>query len=283
VSTVQLLTRAARRLWKQRVPPRVDVGIKTLLARDKPGRALDVFPDDTFIVSYPKSGNTWVRFLIANLVASEPADFLTMETRVPSIYNETSRDLAAMPRPRVLKSHEYFDPRYRRVLYVVRDPRDVVVSYYHYWVRKGFITGALSLDDFGDRFLSGRVDAFGTWHENVASWVAPRDGTEDFLVVRYEDLRGDCERELASIARLFNRTPTQADVRRIVEASSFERMRELERVADGATRHLKRKRTDVPFVRKGLAGGWRDELSPRLATRMTEVWAPMMRRFGYVE
>ncbi len=273
------VTRAAFRLWKHGLPGRLRDGVRTLMARDQPGRDLEVHPDDTFLVSYPKSGNTWLRFLVAHLLDPTPADFPAMEARVPSIYKATRQQLAALPRPRVLKSHEYFDPRYRRVLLVVRDPRDVLVSYYHYSLRKGFIEPSRTIDAFGDDFFEGRLDRFGTWFQNVASWLGARSGTPDFLVVRFEDLRRDCVRELGPIAELLGRPG--ADLTRVAAASSFERMRALERAADGATVHLTRKRADVPFVRQGTAGGWRTELPERLARAMATEWAPLMTRFGY--
>jgi hypothetical protein len=202
-----------RELAKRQIPKAVQrIGIHTMLSRDRPGRALEVHPDDTFIVSYPKSGNTWVRFLVANLLDSTPADFHSLETRVPTIYKNTSRQLASFARPRVLKSHEYFDPRYPRVVYVVRDPRDVVVSYFHYSLRKGFIEESRSLEDFGQAFVNGRINTFGTWHENLASWLAARADSPSFLLVRYEDLRVRCAPELARIAAHLGRVPDPAEL-----------------------------------------------------------------------
>src|SRR5947199_5455833 len=93
-------------------------GIRALLGKNPAGRRLTVFPDDVFIVSYPKSGNTWARFLIGNLFHDdEPVTFANVEERVPSIYVHPDRALRRLPR--ILKSHECFDPRYRRVIYIV--------------------------------------------------------------------------------------------------------------------------------------------------------------------
>ena len=54
-----------------------------------------------------------------------------MEYIIPDIYKNTEKDLKVIKRPRVLKSHEYYDPRQKKLIYLVRDPRDVVISYYH--------------------------------------------------------------------------------------------------------------------------------------------------------
>src|SRR2546426_5032921 len=101
--------------------------VKYLLGRDIAGRTLAVRPDDTFIVSYPRSGNTWTRFLVANLLHPETAaTFAKIERLVPDAEAQSSRYLRKLPSPRAIKSHSYFNPRYPRVIYIVRDPRDVV-------------------------------------------------------------------------------------------------------------------------------------------------------------
>src|SRR5437868_10954354 len=109
------------------------VAWKHLRGKAVAGRNVFVFPDDVFIVSFPRSGNTWTRFLVGNLISqNEPISFVNVESRIPDIYLHSQESLCRMSRPRVLKSHEPFDPRYKKVIYVVRDPRDVAVSRYHF-------------------------------------------------------------------------------------------------------------------------------------------------------
>src|SRR5881227_2930975 len=96
--------------------------VQYLLGWDIADRDVAVYPDDVFLVSYPRSGNTWIRFLIGNLIyPNDPVTFANLEQRIPSIYTYPNHVLRRLPR--VLKSHEVFDPRYPRVIYIVRDPR----------------------------------------------------------------------------------------------------------------------------------------------------------------
>src|SRR5437764_14210828 len=91
---------------------------RIFLQRKEAGRQLTVLPDDVYLVSYPRSGNTWTRFLIANLLDHEnPPSFADIEARIPAINLWPDKFLLRLPRPRILKSHEYFDPRYPRVIY----------------------------------------------------------------------------------------------------------------------------------------------------------------------
>jgi Sulfotransferase domain len=120
-----------------------------LLGKDIAGRNLQVYADDTFIVSYPRSGNTWTRFLIANLLHPQgPVNLLDLERLVPDTEGQSRQYFSVIPRPRVIKSHQYFDPRYKRVIYVVRDPRDVALSYYHFQRKYRFIRDELPLKTF---------------------------------------------------------------------------------------------------------------------------------------
>ena len=122
-------------------------GVSTALGRTSAVRALTVFPDDILIVSYFRSGSTWSRFLVGNLVQQEERiTFTNMERLVPIIYDLPDRVLRRLPR--ILKSHECFDPRCPQVIYIVHDPRDVAVSFYCYNLKVRVITDGYLMDEF---------------------------------------------------------------------------------------------------------------------------------------
>jgi hypothetical protein len=249
-----------------------------------PGRDVEVLADDVFVVSYPKSGNSWVRFLIANLMASgRPVDFSSVQQIVPGIDWLSANELRRLARPRLLKSHEYFDPRYGKLLYLVRDPRDVVVSYYHHHMRSGLIPDGYPMEQYVGRFLAGRLDPYGSWREHAGSWLGARDGDPGFLLMRYEDLSAAPERGLRRIADFLGWRTSDAELALACERSSFEAMRQLERFQAETEGTLSPVRLQRPFVRSGTVGGWRRELPPELAARITASWAETMRVLGYGE
>jgi sulfotransferase family protein len=87
-------------------------GIQRGLGLHRPGRSLLILPDDIFLVSFPKSGNTWTRFLLANLIFPEtPATFANLHRLIPDPSATTKREFRHIPQPRIIKSHECFDPR----------------------------------------------------------------------------------------------------------------------------------------------------------------------------
>src|SRR5712675_2194548 len=135
--------------------------VKFILGKDIAGRDLAVYPDDTFIVSYPRSGNTWTRFLIANLLHSEqPVTFANIEQLIPDCEAMSSRYVKGVARPRIIKSHEYFDPRYKKVIYIVRDPRDVALSYYDFSRKYRHIEDSYPLTSFVSDFVGGKLSSF---------------------------------------------------------------------------------------------------------------------------
>jgi hypothetical protein len=255
-----------------------------LTGRDIAGRTLAVLPDDAFIVSYPRSGNTWTRFLIANLLhPEEAATFANIERLVPDSEAQSSRYLRKIPRPRVIKSHQYFDPRFPRVIYIVRDPRDVALSYYDFQRKYRQIDDQYPLTQYVSDFVAGRLisKGWGTWGENVGSWLAARGGRPGFLVMRYEDMIANTERELARVAEFFGITATQEKLASASELSSAKRMRELEKTQGKDWVSTKDKRSDIPFVRTAVSGGWEKNLPESSVAEIESAWGPLMRSLNY--
>src|SRR6202453_3678045 len=205
-------------------------GIRKGLRLHRPGRSLLILPDDIFLVSFPKSGNTWSRFLLANLLHPEqPATFANIHRLIPDPTGTTKKDFDRMPRPRIIKSHECFDPRYPRVIYIVRDPRDVAVSQYHYHRKCKRIDDDYPMAKFVARFLAGETCPHGSWGENVATWLVTRSHDPRFLLLRYEDMLSDSPRELSRIASFLNLAVTPQRISQAIERSSAKEMRQMEK------------------------------------------------------
>jgi hypothetical protein len=258
-------------------------GIKRALGLHNPGRMLDVFPSDTFLVSYPKSGNTWIRFLIANLVyADRNPDFTNINQLVPGYESHSKRSLNRLPRPRTLKSHQYFDPRYPKVLYIVRDPRDVVLAEYHFGFKQRLHKEGYPLDHYVSRFLAGDTGHhYGSWFDHVASWYYTRRNDPAFLLVRYESLHAQPAIEMERIARFLG-APTDPDkISFALQQSTASRMRELEKTQWKVFSSTKTTRGDLPYIRVAKAGGWRTNLPENCVAGIEAAWGDLMEEMGY--
>jgi hypothetical protein len=258
--------------------------VKYVLGHDIAGRTLGVRPDDTFIISYPRSGNTWTRFLVANLLHPDTeVSFANIERLVPDAEAQSSRYLRRIPSPRTIKTHSYFDPRYPRVIYIVRDPRDVVLSYYDFSRKYGHIDDEYPLAQYVKDCVRGRLTSsdWGTWGENVASWVFGRHARPGFLLLRYEDMQSHTAEELRRIAQFYGIELTPEGATAAMERSSAERMRELERTQGKDWVSTKDKRSDIPFVRTATAGGWRTKLMVDTVAEIEAAWGNIMVQLGY--
>jgi len=258
------------------------VGVRRLFKLNRPGRTLLILPDDIFLVSFPKSGNTWTRFLLANLrFPDEPATWTNIDRMVPDPSTTAKRDFDRMPQPRIIKSHECFDPRYPRVIYVVRDPRDVVVSQYHYHRKIRKIGDDSPIETFVARFLAGETCPHGSWGQNVVTWLATMEGSPRFLMLRYEDMVADTARELARAVDFLSLSAGPDQIALAVERSSAARMRKLEEAQTEKSGLTKGSRKDLSFVRSASSGGWRSELPAATVAKIEAAWGPLMRHLRY--
>ena len=258
-------------------------GVKRGLGLHQPGRSLLMLPDDVLLVSYPKSGNTWTRFLLANLLHPEQSvSFANLRYLVPDFDGGgTKRDFDRMPRPRIIKSHGCFDPRYPRVIYIVRDPRDVALSQYHYHRKRRKIEDDFPIERFVAQFLTGETWDNASWGQNVLTWLATREGDPRFLLLRYEDMIADTRCQLKRVAAFLGLHVTDEQIACAVERSSTGKMRKMEEEQSEESGLMKGSRKDLSFVRAASAGGWRSELPPPLVARIEAAWGPIMQHLGY--
>jgi hypothetical protein len=158
------------------------------------------------------------------------------------------------------------------VIYIIRDPRDVVVSAADHYG----LTVDQAIEMMADKKARGRAtpgttvnELMGSWSDHVRSWT--RWKHTPLLLLRYEDMRADSLGQLGI-------THDEARIRRAVEFSSFKALQAQEAQSGFIEKSLHSKR----FFRAGRAGGWRDVLTPAQARAMEGIHAEQMRRFGYL-
>ena len=224
-------------------------------------RDFQVLPDDCLLVSYPRSGSTWLRFLISNVRfgADCPTTFENLNDRIPYALRPRASTMARLPRPRILKSHSAYDCRFRKVVLLVRDPRDVAISYYHYHVRNKRIEPDCPIESYVPRYVLGEMDNYGSWGENVGSWLGARQTTDDFLFVRYEDMKADTAAVLTEISSFLGLSNNVNTIRNAVDWSG--------------PQHMK--------PRKATPGEWRNLLSAASVEMIESGWWQVLEKCGY--
>ncbi len=245
----------------------------------------DGSPDDIFIVTYPRSGTTWLQMIVYQLTTDGAMNFAHIDEASP--YLEVTMiprrrkisDLQATPR--VVKSHLPYHEIPKgpgRYIYGIRNGLDVAVSY-HYHARKYYPgMGGLSASEFFSRFMAGEVP-YGSWFEHVARWLRNKDRL-NVLVVTYEELSADLEATVKRIADFCGITIDPAAMPRILERCSFAFMRKHDAKFSGERFYPNAPPPETPFIRKGQVGGWRQDLDARAASDFQEACDRRLRGLG---
>jgi hypothetical protein len=245
-----------------------------------------------WIASYPRSGNTWVRFLLANILRGQVDSAAALDSIAPDIREVARQALAS--HSGFLKTHFLCSPalplleRTAAAVYVVRQPADVLVSNYYYARRSADIASE-ELDRYVNSFLQHQGDTrwsklgFGSWAENVRSWL---HGTHPFpvILVRYEDLHADPERVAMKIASGLGLEHSQQSIRAAAANSSFERMRAIELADIGQQRagiffksQLQREyQAGRRFMRSGVEGDGSRALTAAQMARVSQAFGPLI-------
>lgn len=231
-----------------------------------------IYPDDTFIVSFPKSGNTWVRFLLANLLRhDETITFRNIDTIVPDIYT-SAKIVNALPRPRYIKTHHTWFDSFPKSIYIVRDYRDVLVSYYNYHSALGNFSGT-----FSDYLAQvDRLHPFGTWQQHVTAALRFREQHPTrLLLLRYEDLLSDTVNELKKIVSFCGLAENQP-LEAIADRCRFDNLRRNEQQHGS----LYMDKSGKPFFREGKQGAWSTVFSTADLAKI-EATMPLLKELGY--
>lgn len=271
-----------------------------------------------WLASYPKSGNTWVRVFLSNLLrdADEPADINRLERTPiagarklfddylgvtasdltadeidvlrPRLYEQIAREARRTP---ILKIHDArLQVRGRELIpasatrgaiYIVRDPRDVAVSFAaHMGAEPARAIAAMAREDFALAAGFSRLpwqlrQRLSSWSGHATSWLEQRDFPVH--VVRYEDLKRDPFETFGRLARFGGFADAPDKIEKAIAFSSFEVLRGQE---DENGFDEKPTQADK-FFRRGEAGGWRTSLTAEQSARIARDHAEVMARFGY--
>ena len=277
-------------------------------------------PKIFWIASYPKSGNTWMRAFLANLLMAkdyplslnEIGEACASEANiawytpllpghqkcVEDLTHGQVMELRPKAQQRItevnkndvfIKTHNLHglfcdrplirDDLTLGFLYIVRDPRDVVISAADHW--------GLTIDEMLDCMaepaaetapMPGRqvFEKLGTWSMHVDSWTSGK--TRKRLTVRYEDLLADPIKYFTKLGTGLGLSRDRERIRQVIEWTSFKKLREMESKED----FIERSANSERFFRSGKAGNWREQLTPKQVARIERDHGEVMRRFGYL-
>lgn len=200
-----------------------------------------------WVASYPRSGNTWVRFLLHAYLHGPIGASIDVARSIPNLYrpveiNPALQAARSNPDARMLiKTHGLPTPQHPLIdktqafIYIIRHPKDVLLSGINIHKRSG---AQLDERDYARSFIKQGGDllwnrfGFGFWESHADAWMGTASDSAakrwPHVIVRYEDLITDATRPLDAMARLLGESPTPERLAKAVKDASFERMRELE-------------------------------------------------------
>jgi hypothetical protein len=191
----------------------------------------------------------------------------------------------ALSDPRVFRNERPTYPNlYPRSLFLVRDPRSTLISYFHYY-RTLTNDGGMTLEAFIKSYLTdGCILSFEPelvrWDQQVMDWIR-RAHKRPVMIVKYEDLHLDRKSVLAKITR-FCRLPDSVDaMESAVGRGSFQAMQEDEERHGVEPQHPPDPLSRGWFFRQGRTDGWKTELSPTALDAIEKAFRPAMAALGY--
>lgn len=209
---------------------------------------------DGYIVSFPRSGSTWLRTILAGLIDSEAGAEPEVFNRIlPGVSGRRLPLVWSLPDPRIIHSHTTFRAAIPKAVYVVRDGRDAIVSFYHYSTTRNGIEMP-----FEEWFALYTRRWYGPrWHDHVESWLTK--GREklgaSLMVMRFEDLKGDPIGLVREVADFLGLPTEQRAIAHAVEMASLEQARKREAKVFGDIQNK-----DQSFYRGGSTGQYQEYL-----------------------
>ncbi len=229
-------------------------------------------PEDRFLVSYPRSGNTWLRYLVRDLIVLGKPDLPEPEKLsqlVPDIHVDPldSPLPAAFGLPsRIIKSHNISSLRGRPLVYIVRQPADALISYFHFHLRYDNLRPLVAAGP--DKFCRSMIDGWCEHLRLALEFYDAQPGDVHFL--SYEAMLQNPAEALRGTAAFLGLPVDDATLASAIERNEFSRLRSREeKTALNKTEY---------FFRQGRSGTGEDELAADTLAHLGEKAAALHER-----
>ncbi|KAJ3607785.1 hypothetical protein NHX12_024836 [Muraenolepis orangiensis] len=227
-------------------------------------RAFEPHPSDLLIATYPKAGTTWTQEIVD----------LLLHQGDPEVCSRGLDLLKVMPPPRVIKTHlpfqlvpEGFWKNKCKVIYVARNAKDNLVSYFHFDRMNQTQPEPGPWDSYIQKFMDGKR----YWEEREKN---------NILYLFYEDMKENPRREVERIMRYLDLSLSDDVIGRIVELTSFKAMKENPMANYTFIPMVVFDQTISPFMRKGEVGDWTNHFTPEQSRLFDEDYGRQMKSSG---
>jgi hypothetical protein len=244
---------------------------------------------DVFLVGHPKSGNTWLAYMLAIVTQNDHKQRVNLSNVgdfIPTIHNDDHRiaEYNHLSSPRIFRTEgPEYPEAYPKTIYILRDPRSVLLSYYHHCVHDTGRTDWLISDFVDEMITEGCIKSLEPhiirWDKQVEAWLE-RAKRQPVIFIKYEDLKRDCRAILVELQNFIELDCDEGILDLAVERGNFSRMRNDEEKY-GAESYPGEKGKQGFFVRKGKIDSWREEMPEEVIEYIEESFYPVMKKMGY--
>ncbi|XP_070589502.1 amine sulfotransferase-like [Erythrolamprus reginae] len=247
--------------------------------------SFEIRDDDTFIITYPKSGTIWTQNIVSLILYEghrDGTENVTLIDRAPWLeYNIFHVDLPSRPSPRIISSHlpYYLVPKglqnkKGKIIYVLRNPKDVLVSNYHFHKITSKLETPKDFDTFFEKFLAGRVFC-SSWLDHVEGWYAHK-GDFNILFLSYEEMKKDLRSSVLKICNFLGKKLTEKEVDDVVYKATFDNVK-----VDSRANYISRDLLGGNFLRKGTIGDWKNTMTVAQSERFDHVFKERMEKLPF--
>ncbi|XP_073432059.1 amine sulfotransferase-like isoform X2 [Dendrobates tinctorius] len=246
---------------------------------------MEIRDGDVFLVTYPKSGTVWTQQILS-LIFNEGHRSRTEQIinidRVPWLeYNIRNVDFNSRPSPRLFSTHlPYYlmpkDLRFRmgKIVYVRRNPKDVLVSFYHFYKMDPFLKCTINWETFVDLFMSGKVIG-SSWFDHIRGWYQHKEDF-DILFLTYEDMIKDLRSAVLKICKFVGIKLDDEAVDIVVEKATFKNMKHDPLANYTSLSNEFIDKTKGSFLRKGIVGDWKTIMTVAQSEMFDKVYKEKM-------
>ncbi|XP_039388576.1 sulfotransferase 1C4 isoform X2 [Mauremys reevesii] len=199
-------------------------------------------------------------------------------------YAKAGLELAeAMPSPRTLKTHlpvQLVPPSFWeqecKVIYVARNAKDNLVSYYHFHRMNKNMPEPGTWEEFLEKFMAGQV-LWGCWYDHVKGWWDAKEN-HCILYLFYEDLKEDPKREIQKVLQFLEKDLENEVLDKIIHHTTFEIMKDNPMANYTFQPPAVMDHSISPFMRKGTVGDWKNHFTMAQNEKFDEDYRKKMSR-----
>ncbi len=231
--------------------------------------------DDSYIAGFPRSGSTWLRTILTNIVQPDAVGNPDVfNATIPAVSIRNSFKINKLSSPRLIMTHGTWRPEIRKVIYIVRDGRDVLISLYHYQTTRRGVS--LSEKEFMQSYNNG---VFGmTWAQNIYSWLVNGASTlgNDLMVLRFEDMKENTQSVIERTCEFLMIETSRSDIELAIKHASLENARYIEQARQGQLDNA-----NASFYRSGCTQQWKLQEYKELIVDFIGTSSSAMKIAGY--